>query len=269
MIQFLCVYINTQIMKKTIFILGFISSLGFAQVGIGITNPLKDLHIGGTTSTIRIEKLDAINNPTYNKGGATLTPVFVDTDEELTLTPPSNGISGSGAFDDLPFNFLINVPNFIPDGATLDGIVLNNDTTVINASGPLISVPFSAPQNALVEVKYGVTVNLASTNLNTPPAFNFADLSTRTFNVWFYIDLNNDGLTPAEMTKRYGDKGQAYASLNKGIVGYPYMNSQGYANIPAGNHALVFYAETNDGTNKYTSVGFGGDLDYLKIRIYN
>ena len=256
-------------MKKIIYSLVFISSFSFAQVGIGVTNPQKDLHIGGATSTIRIEKLSAINNPTYNKGGTTLTPVYVDSEGELTITPPSNGISGTGTFDDLPLNFLINVPNFIPNGATSDGVVLNNDTTITNVSGPLISIPFSSPQNALVEVKYGVTVSLASSNLNTPPAFNFADLSARAYNVWFYIDLNNDGLSPAEMTKRYGDKGQAYASLNQGIVGYPYMNSQGYANVPAGNHALVFYAETNDGTNKFTSVGFGGDLDYLKIRIYN
>jgi len=47
------------------------------------------------------------------------------------------------------------------------------------------------------------------------------------------------------------------------------MNSQGYANIPAGNHSLVFFGEIIDGTAKFTSAGFGGDLDYLKIRLYN
>jgi hypothetical protein len=256
-------------MKNISYLLVLVSTTVFSQVGIGTTTPSKDLHIAGPTSTIRIESLNSVNSSTYNLGGSTLTPVFVDADGDLTLNPPSHGTSGGGTFTNLPINFLINVPNFIPDGATFNGVVLNNDTAVTNATRQLISVPFSSPQNALVEVKYGVTINLASSDLNVSPAFNFADLSARTYNVWFYIDINNDGLSPAELSKRYGDKGQAYASLNQGIVGYPYMNSQGYANIPAGNHALVFYAETNDGTNKYTSVGFGGDLDYLKIRIYN
>jgi hypothetical protein len=47
------------------------------------------------------------------------------------------------------------------------------------------------------------------------------------------------------------------------------MNGHGYAEIPAGNHSLVFFGETTDGTNKYTSTGFGGVQDYLKIRIFN
>lgn len=255
-------------MKKIVLYLVFASFPTFAQVGIGTTTPLKDLHIAGPVTTIRIESLNSINSPTYNLGGTTLSPVFVDSNGDLTIVPPSHGTSGSGTYSNLPINFLINVPNFIPDGILANGVVLNNDLTVTNASSQIVSVPFSSPQNALVEVKYGVTVNLASSDLNLP-AFNFADLSARTYNVWFYIDINNDGLSPEELSKRYGDKGQAYASLNQGITGYPYMNSQGYANIPAGNHALVFFGESNDGTNKYTSVGFGGDLDYLKIRIYN
>ena len=82
-------------------------------------------------------------------------------------------------------------------------------------------------------------------------------------------DLNNDGLDAAELSKRYGYKGQAYGTGGLGILGYPYMNSHGYANIPAGNHSLRFFAETIDGANKFTSVGFGGDIDYLKIRLFN
>jgi len=52
-------------------------------------------------------------------------------------------------------------------------------------------------------------------------------------------------------------------------MGYPYMNSQGYANIPAGNHTLRFFGEVEDGTNKVSSIGFGGAQDFLKVRIYN
>jgi len=254
----------------TLYIFLIVTNISLAQaVGIGTTNPQKDLHVAGTASTIRIEKLDAINSSALNKGGTSLTPVFVDGDGELTLNPPGF-IAGGGLPPGVPpLNFLINVGNFIPDGANATGVVLNNPVGVTNASAQIIEVPFTSPQNALVEVKYGVTVVLSAGDLTVPTFTAFTDRCARIYQVYFCIDINSDGLSPLELSKRYGDKGQSYASLGQGIIGYPYMNSHGYANIPAGNHKLVFFAETIDGTSKFTSVGFGGDLDYLKIRLYN
>ncbi len=262
-----------KIMKKTLLVLLlFYGSFLSAQVGIGTAIPQKELHIAGPTSTIRIEKLNAINCPTFNKGGTSLTPVFVDKDGELTLSPPGhNGSNPAGTI--APLNFLINVGDFIPnnlDGSNIGrGVVVNNPTTATTANSFLISVPFSSPQSALIEVKYGVTVLMSQGDLNTPAYTVFTDKSARSFDVYFCIDLNNNGLDAAELSKRYGYKGQAYGTGGLGILGYPYMNSHGYANIPAGNHSLHFFAETLDGANKFTSVGFGGDIDYLKIRLFN
>lgn len=257
--------------RKLHYLLLLLSTPLFAQVGIGTANPQKDLHVAGSTSTIRIEKLNAVNSAALNDG-IKLSPVYVDQDGELTLYP-TNYLSGGGVPGSVvPLNFLINVGNFIPDGVApyYNGTVLNNDATVTTASMQLISIPFSAPQNALIEVKYGVTVVVSDVDMIATPAGSpLDDRSARTYEVYFCIDLNRDGLDPTELSKQYGNKGQSIASSVQGIMGYPYMNSHGYANIPAGNHSLVFFAKSTDGTAKVTSIGFGGDLDYLKIRLYN
>ena len=50
---------------KKIFLasLTFYSLLSIGQVGINNTNPQQELHVSGTNSTIRIEGLNATNNP--------------------------------------------------------------------------------------------------------------------------------------------------------------------------------------------------------------
>lgn len=254
-------------MKRTLLLLIF-PVLMHAQVGIGTANPLADLHIAGTTSTIRIESLNSTNQPVLNDG-LKLAPAFVTADGDITISPSgySNGIV-AGSIP--PLNFLLSFDNFIPDGPFFNGIVINNNTLATLVNAPIYTIPFTSPQAALIEVKYGVTIAISATDLDTPPyGTTFTDLSVRSFRVYFCIDLNNDGLDATELSKRYGVKGQAYASASQGSLGYPYMNSQGYANIPAGNHSLRFFGEVEDAAGKYTSVGFGGAQDFLKLRIYN
>jgi hypothetical protein len=47
------------------------------------------------------------------------------------------------------------------------------------------------------------------------------------------------------------------------------MNGQAIFTVPAGTHTLYFYGQVRDDAASYTSVGFGGAQDYLKIRVYN
>ena len=72
-------------------------------------------------TTIRIESLNAANN--INNHGTKLAPVFEDGNGDLTLSPP-NGTGGE------PLNFLLDIPNFIPDNPHSlpfdSGVVVNN-----------------------------------------------------------------------------------------------------------------------------------------------
>jgi hypothetical protein len=239
----------------------------FSQVGIGTANPEKDLHIAGTNSTIRIESLNSTNKPLLNVSPK-LAPVYVTNNGDLTINPP-NYSPGEGVGVNEPLNFLISVPNFVPNGPFGDGTVVANDATITCAVNQIVSVPFTSPQDALIEVRYAMTIDLSDLLLPAPSASTFNDISARTVRCYFYIDLNNDGLDAVELTKKYGLHGEAYTSYSQGSVGYAFIHGVGYGNIPAGNHSLVFYGETADGNNRQTFVGFGGSSDYLKIRIYN
>lgn len=255
-------------MKKLIICgLLLISGITFSQVGIGTSNPQKDLHVAGSTSTIRIESLNSTNQPVLNDGSK-LAPVYVKPNGDLTLFPPGYTV-GEAAGTNEPLNFLISIPNFIPNGPFGDGTVVENPVGVTNATQQLVSVPFSSPQNALIEVRYAMTIDLSDEFLPQAAASTFSDISARTVRCYFYIDLNSDGLDATELSKVYGLHGEAYTSYNQGSVGYAFIHGVGYGNIPMGNHSLVFFGQTSDGTNRKTYVGFGGSSDYLKIRIYN
>ena len=72
-------------MKKIfIYISLAVTSVSFAQVGVNTTTPQEELHIEGTTSTIRVEGLNFANN-TLNLGTEENTRVYADADGDLVL----------------------------------------------------------------------------------------------------------------------------------------------------------------------------------------
>jgi hypothetical protein len=121
-------------MKKHYLIFITLCSLSsFGQVGIGTTTPQETLHVGGSTSTIRVEGLDQVNDP-LNLGSAQLTPVFVDNQGNFTLVKPGYTSGDSGYI--LPLNFLRYDTNFVPNNplglpAPFDkyGVIINSDVT--------------------------------------------------------------------------------------------------------------------------------------------
>lgn len=262
-------------MKKLYyFFFSFIFSISFSQVGIGTSNPQQELHIAGSTSTIRIEGLDDVNDP-LNDGPGNLTPVYVTSDGNLTLEPPRY-ISGGTGYE-LPINFLIDTPNFVPDNImglpapyTNHGRVITSDIGNESVTQLIHTVTIDVPYASMIEFKYGMSVMYSSSDLSAPPyspSF-IIDEKTRNYQIFFSIDINSDGLSMAEYNHQYGRKGQYYGSTKGGVRAFTYMNSQGYATLPAGTHTIYFYGEVNDPIDTYTSIGFGGANDYLRIRVY-
>lgn len=253
-------------MKKLIYIFVLFSTVCAAQVGIGTVTPLEELHVAGATSTFRIESLNSVNNSTYNDG-VNLAPLYVDGKGDITLG------NGTGASGTPSLNFLIDVTNFIPDspyGFIGTGTVVNNNAIgETSVEGQITSVNIDVPQDAIVEVKYGVTLFISGTDLSTGFFSYIAFEEAVAVQTYFVVDINADGLSPTELSKKYGIKGQSYETNNGGSVGYPYMNGQGYMTLPAGNHDIYFYGVVKDSATSFTCVGFGGTRDYLKIRVYN
>jgi hypothetical protein len=262
-------------MKKHYLLLVMLCSIfTFGQVGVGTTTPQESLHIGGNTSTIRIEGLDQFNDP-LNLGATELTPVFVDNQGNFTLVKPSYTSGDTGYV--LPLNFLKYDTNFVPNNplglpAPFNnyGVVINSDLSNESEAGVIEKIEINVPTNSMIEVKYALSLYFSSTDLSNPPyVTGITDKNTRVIQTYFCVDINSDGLSAAEESLKYGFKGQYYASDKGGTRGYPYMNTQGYADLPAGNHTIYFYGVVNDAPGIYTSVGFGGANEYLKIRLFN
>lgn len=247
------------------------STFTFCQVGVGTTAPLESLHLAEDDSTIRIESLDNINNTENN--GVELAQVYVDKDGELTLTAPV--FTGAGSAGS-PLNFIIDIPNFVPDNLSgfvspynKLGRIITSDNTNESIEGFIYSIPFITPQSCVVEIKHSISVILSGTDLAIPSKTYISDGKTRTLQTFFCFDIGNDGLSPAEKAIKYGFQGQFYSSNTGGITGYPYLNSHGYASLPPGTHSIHFFAIVSDPPSTFTSIGFGGSLDFLKIRVYN
>lgn len=239
-----------------------------AQVGVGTLTPLKDLHVADPTGTIRIESINSINNPTYNDG-VNLSPVFVDGNGDFVLG------NGSGSSGQEPINFLIDVPNFIPDdpgGVGFDtGVVVNNNGSgQTDEEGIIGTVNFTSPIDGWLELKYGVTSYVAGSDISVGCPCLFPNRNKAiVYQTYFLIDLNSDGLSAEELSKKYGFNGQYYLSEDQGVQGYAYITGQANLKINAGNHTLYMYGVVKDAASEYTSVGFGGAEDFLKIRAFN
>lgn len=252
---------------KFIFVFVIMIQTGIAQVGIGTTMPEQELHISGFDSTIRIESLNETNS--ILNDGVRLAPAFVNGNGDITLY--GNGNSGID-----PLNFLIDVPNFLADnpyGHTppydLTGTVINSSELISENSDVIGTVLLSVPKNALIEFKYGVTTYIRGSDMKLiGPWIEPVQEETVRIGIFFCVDINNNGLDATELSKIYGIKSLSYESNFGGIPGHPYVNGQGYVEIPGGNHMIYFYGVVKDNTPNFTSVGFGGAEDFLKIRVF-
>jgi hypothetical protein len=207
-------------------------------IGINNNNPQEQLHIGGTTGTIRIDALNTVNNT--NNNGTDLSPVAADADGNLVLAdnPFLNNIIVDATDDDT----FLSTPIFIEDtnGDFVSG-VLHTETIVLT-------------QTTLVEVIFWTGVSISEFN-ETPSD----DRKPRLFGASVYHVGTGDEIVYSASSYTNG-----IDHFNEGGTvtnGYFTVNGSGYIELGAGSHSfqLLGYASGGqDGEGVYAEYGNGG-----------
>lgn len=211
------------------------------RVGIAQNNPQATLHIGGATSTVRIDALNSINNA--NNKGTVSTPVFVDSNGQLS-------IEGSNVITQL-----------VEDNTSfLSTPVIVDNSTGTRTLTELYTTSVTLTRDALIEVVYQAGVSITDTSNNL-----IYDGRPRIYRI--YVLING---------YRVAYKGDAYTSRSTSgtaIVNGPfYLNGNGYVKLtgsPTGTtHDITVFAEVygNTASTRCTYGGNGDDLFQVLVR---
>lgn len=233
-------------MKKTLIILSLFSSiLVSAQVGINTNAPQQEVHVTGASSTIRVEGLNATNNP-LNLGVNENTRVFANANGDLVLSSVPTKI-----------DILFNPDNYLADPLVTGGAQANiiNQTGVgsgyapagwPNATGPGLST-FTLTRPAIVEINYAITYSIDKSNQP------IEDFHART--AQFFVYLRQSGPAGAIVTTDYDGAAINFGG-NPGALGYSgnfYTNGNGNGASGLEGYNKKFYATGHD----YVKLGPG------------
>lgn len=239
-------------MKKTLLITSMLlMGVSFGQVGIDTNTPQRQLHVSGTPSpvdgngvvdpTIRVDGLNAVNNPAFTSG-ADILPVYVNSDGDLMLLNASVSAGygykvGSNAVDD-----------------DLNGSVVgvyDNTGTSVNTLG---TYDFNLPTNSLVHFNKSVSLNIAY-NASQP----LADGKPRMVVVQYRITAAPDD---AYVGKRIAVDGASYTSRDlTSASGFFWLNGAESIILPAGDYTVVLEGRMSANpsqTNQEFMCQFGG-----------
>ncbi|MDC7994529.1 hypothetical protein [Altibacter sp. HG106] len=160
--------------------------------------PQTDIHVGGTTTQIRIDAFNDTNDT--NNNGVDFSPLYVDTNGNLTLEGPL-------IQNNMPED---NFSTFVPLATNIDSPL---GTFVAQ---PLYNSTITLTQDALVEVVYQIGVNV--TDLGLP----ITDGDPRQYGTALFID-----------TQLVGYTSECYTSSGSGTVtsGTFFLNGNGYAQL--------------------------------------
>lgn len=273
-------------MKKTILYILFSTSITtFAQVGVNTTNPQEELHIGGTTSTIRIEGLNETNN-TLNLGSSQNTRVHIDADGDLVLATEPTDIE-----------LLFNPANYLEDPLDTGGPNSNqiNQTGVGSGyseggwprqTGPGLST-FTLTQPAIVEINYSLSYEIYKSGIG------ISDHHARTVQFYIYLrdgshtgaiittDIDGNNIDFAGNPGALGYSGQFYTNGNSngasGLEGFDkkfYATGHDYVKLPAGTYSpmfagVMFVANTAGTGAVKMQIGGGDDEVVIVAHYYN
>lgn len=231
-------------MKKTLYTLAtlLLTITGFAQVGVNTTSPSEELHVAGSTSTIRVEGLNETNN-SFNLGDKQNSRVYIDTDGDLVLadSPADIGI-------------LFNPANYLEDPLDTGGADSNqiNQTGVgsgySQAGWPRVIGPgtstFTLTRPAIVEVNYSISYSIYKSG--NP----IDDFHART--AQFYVYFRSGSHTGPIVATDYDGNPLNFAG-NVGALGY------------SGNFYTNGSSAGAGGTEGYDKVFYATGHDYVKL----
>lgn len=194
-------------------------------VGIDNNNPQRPLHIGGNSSTIRVDGLNATNDA--NNIDADPVPVYLNNDGDL-ITQPS-----------LVQSFMpINLRDF-----TEAVTITSNDGSIRDVNMNTSTITLT--QRSLVHYSYQFSVAVTRANGNA-----LTDGASRLFRAWFTVDgdtNNHYGYS----TGTYTNNPDLLSVSGTYASGYYYLSGSGYVELDAGTHNLTL-----------TARGFGAGFDF-------
>lgn len=251
----------------------------FSQVGINQPSPVEQVHVGGSTSTIRIDGLNSPNN-SLNIGTNGSSRVFADVDGDLVLGSAANNIEI--LFN--PFNYLDDPED--SGGANSNVITQTGTGTGFQAAGyprqigPGLS-NFTLTKKAIVEINYSLSWKIVKNNTS-----NIDDGAARIFQTLMYLiklDAPGAGLVtvdadgaPLILGYALGLNGQFYNNeIGTNGANDQYFNTgTDYVKLPPGTYQPMFAAQIavsiTGGTGAVKAfVGGGQDEVQIVAHYYN
>ncbi|MFK8058318.1 MAG: hypothetical protein AB8F78_19490 [Saprospiraceae bacterium] len=182
----------------------------FGQSGIGEVTAEEDLHISGAGNKVRVDALNATNNP-HNLGGTGLYPLMVDELGNTALKPQSNLLVSES---------VITTPVIV---STQADAALNTEN--------LYQQNFTLQERALVVITYCVGLEFKGYD----GASNINDGRVKVAQNYFYL---GDGTT--ENTARaYGHANCTYSNFYcDTATGYVYNSNSIVVTLEAGTHSI-------------------------------
>lgn len=228
-------------------LLSLFSFNGFAQVGIGTTNPQTGLHIAGANNIVRIESLNNANNA-YNNG----------TDPSVVMVDANGDLSLRSSVDDFPIDASdtgTGSEAFMASPIAIQG----RGEVLIAATGYTVDITLT--RTTLVEVAFWTTVKLekwGGGSITDGRPRLFGGLVTET-------NTDTDIVYSASSYTSHNATGTI-------TTGYFTIGGNGFITLPAGTHTieLVLFANggwnTNNGDSEGIRATFGANT-YNRFQI--
>lgn len=236
-------------MKKFLFIL--IPFYSFGQVGIHNLNPESTLDVGGQNSTVRVEGLNAINDP-KNLGEESTTRVFVNKYGDLVLGDREDNI-----------HFIMDIEDYIPNDREQKVVQTGTGGNFSLLVPSDYSFPsFTLTDEAIVEINYSL-----SWGIERNSAHKLFDNGARSVKSTVFI-FNNE--TETYLPTTYALTAQFYSNGDEvlGADGFFYSTGTDYVYLSAGTYTIHFGGKLESYGNANVFSYFGGDKDQLQILAY-